>query len=172
VVFGDGHVGEGDTTALALAAVRAGNDDVEASFALGGRGRSAPGEALYGEIREATGAPGDAFLAESMVPVVSAANPQQNWRADDVAGLWESPVVGSRGTTVGDALAAMLEPGEEFVRQLESLGEGLAGAHGVFAVPVLGSWLGEKCCQAYREGFVQPLARDPRRVVLALTEAG
>ena len=173
VVFGDGHVGEGETTALALAAVRAGNDDVEAAFALGrrGDGRSAPGEALYAEVRAATGAEGDAFRAETLVPRVAADNPGQNWRADDVAGLWEAPIVGSRGTTVGDALVAMLDPGEEFVRQLESLGEGLAGAHGVFAVPVLGPWLAGKCCQAYREGFVQPLARDPRPVVLALTEA-
>lgn len=171
-VFGDGHVGEGDTTALALAAVRAGNDDVEAAFAMGGRGRGAPGEALHAEVREASGVDGDAFRAETIVPRVSAANAGQNWRADDVAGLWESPIVGSAGTTVGEALAAMLEPGEEFVRQLEALGEGLAGAHGMFAVPVVGSWLAGKCCQAYREGFVQPLARDPRPVVLALTQSG
>jgi hypothetical protein len=99
---------------------------------------------------------------------VSAANPPQNWRAPDVQSLWASPVVGSGGTTVGDALAAMLEPHEEFIRQLEALGEGLAGTHGVFAAPVLGPWLTSKCCQAYRDGFVQPLARDPRPVVLAL----
>lgn len=167
-VFGDGHIDEGDTTALALAAVRAGNDDVEAAFELGRSGRSLAGENLYAAVRDARGAEGDAFRAEAMVPRVSAANAPQNWRAPDVQSLWASPVVGSGSTTVGDALAAMLEPQEEFIRQLEALGEGLAGTHGVFAAPVVGRWLTRKCCQAYRDGFVQPLARDPRPVVLAL----
>ncbi|MCA1692314.1 MAG: hypothetical protein LC733_08995 [Actinobacteria bacterium] len=72
--------------------------------------------------------------------------------------LWESPMVGASGTTVGDALVAMLEPGEQFIRQVEALGQGLAGGGGVFSVPILGSWLGQKCCQAYHEGFVEPLA--------------
>lgn len=168
VVFGDGHVGEGDTEALALAAVRAGTDDVEAAYALGRAGRSSPGEPLFAEVREATGAAGSDFRAETMVPRVSASNPAQNWRAGDVETLWESPMVGAGGTTVGEALVDMLAPDEEFVRQLEALGEGLAGARGLFAAPVVGRWLSGKCCQAYLTGFVQPLARDPRPVVLAL----
>jgi hypothetical protein len=62
---------------------------------------------------------------------------------------------------VGEALVAMLEPDGQFIRQLEGLGQGLAGEHGVFAVPILGGWLSEKCCQAYHDGFLQPLANDP-----------
>ena len=171
VVFGDGHVGEGATRALALAAVRAGNDDVEVAFGLGRSGVSLSGVALYARVREATGAAGDAFVAEERVPRLSPDNPGQNWRASDVETLWESPMVGATGTTVGAALVAMLEPGEQFIRQVEALGEGLAGGHGVFAVPVLGGWLSNKCCQAYHGGFVEPLAHDPKRALLALVDS-
>ena len=167
-VYGDGHVDEGVTRELALAAVRAGNDDVVVASDLGASGRSLRGEALYEAVREATGAVGEAFLAESRVPRVSADNPSQNWHAGDVETLWDSPVVGATGRTVGQAIVEMLEPEGQFIRQLEGLGQGLAGAHGVFAVPVLGTWLSGKCCQAYHGGFVEPLAHDPRDVILAV----
>ena len=168
VVYGDGHVGEGVTRELALAAVRAGNDDVEAAFGLGSSGRSLRGEALYEAVREATRAAGEAFLPETMVPRLSADNPSQNWHAGDVETLWDSPLVGATGRTVGQAIVEMLEPDGQFVRQLDGLGQGLAGARGVFAVPVLGTWLSGRCCQAYHGGFVEPLARDPRAVILAV----
>ncbi len=111
-------------------------------------------------------------MAETMIPRLSTENPRQNWQADDVETLWESPIVGSSGTTVGEALIAMLEPGEQFIRQLEALGQGLAGSQGLFAVPVLGSWLSQKCCHAYHRGFVEPLAADPGTVVMALVAHG
>ena len=166
VVFGDGHIDEGATTELALAAARAGNDDIEVAFALGASGRGGRGEALYAAVREATGASGDAFPAEARIPRASAANPTQNWKTTDVDSLWESPIVGTRGTTVGEALVAMLDPGEQFIRQLEGLGQGLSGARGLFALPLLGGWLAGKCCQAYHDGFVAPLASDPQSVLL------
>jgi hypothetical protein len=171
VVFGDGHVNEGATTELALAAVRAGNDDVEVAFQLGASGGTARGEALYAAVREATGASGEAFGTETKIPQVSTANPGQNWQAPDVESLWVSPMVGTGGTTVGEALVAMLDPAEQFIRQLDGLGQGLAGEHGVFAVPILGAWLGQKCCQAYHDGFVEPLARDPQPVLLAVVHS-
>ncbi|MDQ3979534.1 MAG: hypothetical protein M3314_08290, partial [Actinomycetota bacterium] len=171
VVFGDGHVSEGVTMDLALGAVRAGIDDVEVAFELGVAGRKLSAEALYARVREATGAGVDAFLPEERVPRLSGENPGQNWWARDVESLWESPMVGGTGTTVGEALVAMLAPGEQFIRQVESLGEGLAGGHGVFGVPVLGNWLTKKCCQAYHDGFVQPLAQDPERVLLGLVHS-
>jgi hypothetical protein len=167
VIFGDGHIDEGATTQLALAAVRAGNDDVEVAFELGASGRGASGEALYTAVRDATGV-GDAFGPETKIPRPSAANPAQNWQAKDVESLWDSPMVGARGTTVGEALVAMLDPSEQFIRQLDGLGQGLAGTHGVFALPFLGSWLAQKCCRAYHDGFVEPLARDPQPVLLAV----
>ena len=67
-LFGDGFLDQGATRQLALAAVRAGVDDVEVAFALGGSGRAPGGEALYQAVRERTGAAGDAFRAETAVP--------------------------------------------------------------------------------------------------------
>lgn len=171
VVFGDGHLDEGVTRDLALVGVRGGNNDVEVAFGLGASGSRLSGGALYERVREATGAAGDAFLAEEKVPRVSPDNPGENWRASDVETLWESPMVGATGATVGSALIAMLEPGEQFIRQVEALGEGLAGGHGVFAVPVLGSWLSATCCQAYHGGFVEPLSHDPHGALLALVRS-
>jgi hypothetical protein len=170
VIFGDGHVDKGVTTDLALAGVRAGIDDVEVAFGLGASGSALSGEGLYKTVREATGTGGEAFLAETRIPRLSPANPGQNWEANDAETLWESPMVGSTGTTVGEVLVAMLEPGGLFMRQLDSLGQGLSGEHGVFALPVLGGWLSEKCRQAFHDGFIESLAHDPQRVILALVQ--
>ena len=167
-LFGDGHVDEGVTKDLALAAVQAGIDDIEVAFGVGRSGSRLTGPALYGTVREATGSVGRWFAAETRVARVSPDNPSQNWRAPDVETLWDSPIVGAAGPTVGDALTTMLEPGGEFIRQLEGLGRGLSGDAGVFGLPFVGAWLGDRCCHAYHQGFVQPLARDPKRAILAL----
>lgn len=172
VIFGDGRVEDGVTKELALAAARAGIDDLEAAFAMGRTGRVHLGRPLYEAVRQATGASSGKFHAEMRIPRPSDTSPPQNWRANDVEDLWASPIVGTTGTTVGQALVAMLEPGGQFIRQLDGLGQGLAGAHGVFAVPLLGGWLSDKCAQAYRLGFVEPLAEDPQPVLLDLVEAG
>ena len=163
VVFGDGHVDEGMTRDLALAAVQAGVDDIEVAFALGRTGRAAPGPSLYQALRRETGAPGHVFRAETLVPRLSETNPPQNWMAPDVETLWESPMAGSTGPTVGDAVVDMLRPDGEFIRQLEGLGEGLAGSHGILAAPVIGPWLLGHCCHAYHRGFVEPLPVTPDR---------
>lgn len=168
MVFGDGQIDEGVTKDLALAGVRAGNNDVEVAFEFGTSGVQLSGRALYAKVRQETGADGDTFVAEVTVPRPSTDNPGQNWQAPDVETLWESPVVGSSGTTVGEALVEMLEPGGQFIRQVDGLGQGLSGGHGVFAVPLLGAWLSERCCHAYHAGFVEPLAHDPKPVLLAL----
>lgn len=169
MVFGDGYIDEGATREMALAGVRAGNDDIEVAFTLGASGSHLGGEALYAWVREATGADGYRFVAETLAPVPSAANPEQNWQAADVENLWASPMVGHRGTTVGEALAAMLEPGGQFIRQLDGLGRGLAGDHGILSVPVLGPWLSSRCCLAFHGGFVEPLAAHPQGVIMDLT---
>jgi hypothetical protein len=168
-IFGDGHIDEGVTTELALAGVRAGNDDVEVAFSLGASGRTLGGDHLYEAVRRETRIDGAAFVAETRIPRLSAANPPQNWQAPDAETLWESPLLGATGTTVGDALAAMLEPDGQFIRQLDALGQGLAGSHGPFGVPVLGPWLSQRCCQAFHDGFVEPLAHFPEPVLLGLT---
>lgn len=172
VVFGDGHVHEGQTRELALRAMRAGIDDVEAAFALGAAGRRLDGEALHRAVRAATGAPEDAFLAETKIPRASPSNAAQNWRAPDIETLWDVPMLGSTGITVGEALVDMLQPGGIFIRQLDNLGQGLVDPHGLLAVPLLGGWLSREGARAYHDGFVEPLALDPEQTILAVVHDG
>lgn len=80
-------------------------------------------------------------------------------------------MVGTAGPTVGEAIVDMLDPDGQFIRQLEALGNGLAGSHGLLAMPILGGWLSGHCCRAYHDGFVEPLGRDPQPVLLALVQA-
>jgi hypothetical protein len=171
VVYGDGHVHEGVTRQLALAAVRAGIDDVEAAFGLGASSGRLTGEALYHAVRALTGAPDARFVAETRIPAPSQANPPQNWRAADIETLWDTPIVGGAGPTVGEALADMMQPDGLFIRQLDCLGQGLVEAYGLLAAPVVGTWLARKGCQAYHRGFVDTLAAQPRRTIVALAHA-
>jgi predicted kinase len=167
MVFGDGCLDRGLTRELAVAAVRAGGADVEAAFDLGRRRRTVTGSALYGAVREATGAPSDAFVAESKVPTPSPENPPQNWWATDLDELWGSPIVGSTGTTVGEAVEEALQPGEELPRRLECLGRGIDESLAVPPVPGLRRWLARKACQAYRRGFIANLGANPKETVSA-----
>jgi hypothetical protein len=171
VVFGDGHVHQGVTRKLALAAVRAGIDDVEVAFELGAAGARVTGEPLYRTVRAVTGAPGDRFVAETRIPRPSVANAPQNWRATDIETLWDTPIVGSTPTTVGEALADMLDPDGYFIRQLDCLGQGLVEAYGLLALPIVGDWLAHKGCQAYHRGFVDALAAQPKPVILSVIHA-
>ncbi|MDP9421097.1 MAG: hypothetical protein M3P53_13310 [Actinomycetota bacterium] len=166
-LFGDGCLDQGVTRELALAAVLAGVDDVEVALGLGASGKSLSGEGLYRAVREATGAPTDRFVAETTIPTVSPENPPQNWQAPDVEALWESPIVGSTGTTVGKAVAEALELGEELPRRLDCLGHAITDFVGLPAIPGLRQWVGRKACQAYRRGFMESLAADPKGAVLA-----
>lgn len=170
-VFGDGYVDQGVTRTLALAAVRAGIDDIEAAFKLGTKGSRLTGEQLYRAVRAATGAPQDAFLAETKIPRPAVVNPPQNWRATDIETLWDTPIVGSTGTTVGQALTEMMHPNGYFIRQLDRLGQGLVDAHGLLAVPILGDWLAHKGRDAYHRGFVEPLAAQPRQAIFSVVHA-
>ena len=112
VVFGDGCLHQGCTRELALSACRAGIDDVEVAFEFGAAGRDLSEEPLYTAVREATGAEGDAFVAEARLRRPSADNPPQNWQAADVETLWELPIVGSKGPTVGQAVSQALRDGD------------------------------------------------------------
>jgi hypothetical protein len=137
-IFGDGCLDQGVTRHLALAAVWAGVDDVEVAFGLGASGKTTVGEGLYRAVREATGAPPDRFLAETKIPRISPDNPPQNWQAADVEALWDAPIVGSTGTTVGEAVAEALEVGQELRRRLESLGHRIVDLAGLPPIPGLG----------------------------------
>ena len=176
MVFGDGCLEQGLTRELAIRAVRAGVDDVEVAFDLGAgrlpspqreRGVAAGGPPLYRAVRAATGAPDDAFLAETKVPRPSPDNPAQNWQAADIDELWSTPIVGVRSTTVGAAVNEALEAGQELPRRLESLGRGMADSLGLPPVPGLRRWMGRKASEAYHRGFLDNLAADPRAAVSA-----
>jgi hypothetical protein len=166
-LYGDGCLQEGVTARLALAAVRAGVDDVEVAFALGARGDGTGAARLYDAVRARTGAKDGVFRAEACMPRPSPANPPQNWQAPDFESLWDSPIVGSSGTTVGRAVAGALEKGQELTRRLEQLGHGIAGSVDVPPVPGLRRWVGLRAGQAYQRGFVDALAADPRSAVSA-----
>jgi hypothetical protein len=167
MVFGDGCLDQGLTRELAVRAVRAGVADVEVAFALGARGTGSSGPALYRAVRDATGGPDDAFVAEAMIPRPSPGNPPQNWRGTDIDTLWSSPIVGSSGTTVGTAVAEALEAGQELPRRLACLSQGIGDSLGLPPVPGLRRWMGRKACQAYHRGFLENLAADPKGAVSA-----
>ncbi|MGH2944247.1 MAG: hypothetical protein ACRDLN_15895, partial [Solirubrobacteraceae bacterium] len=171
VVFGDGHVAQGATRTLAIAAARAGIDDIEVAFELGAAGAGITGEPLYRSVRAATHAPGDRFVAEARIPRPAPVNAPQNWRAPDIETLWDTPIVGATGTTVGQALTEMMEPDGYFIRQLDRLGQGLAEADGLLAVPLIGGWLVRRGREAYHRGFVSALAAQPEQVILSTLRA-
>ncbi|MGH3768289.1 MAG: hypothetical protein ACRDTX_24585 [Pseudonocardiaceae bacterium] len=168
VLFGDGLLEEGVGKERAVAAVRAGLNDVEVAYRLGVSGSRLRGAALYRAVRSATGAPHDTFVPETWIPTPSVDNPPQNWRATDAEALWNSPVVGHTGTTVGMAVEETLRLGAEVSRRLDCLGPGAFELPGLLIGPPLRQWAARKACQAYHRGFIEGLAHDPRAVVLAI----
>ncbi|MDQ2896816.1 MAG: hypothetical protein M3Y09_14405 [Actinomycetota bacterium] len=168
IVFGDGQIHQGATRELALAAVRAGINDIEVAIELGASGSRLSGDPLYRAVRAATGAPETSFLAEMKIPWPSPANAPQNWRATDLETLWTTTMVGTTGATVGEALTEMMRPDGYFIRQLDRLGQGLAEPHGLLAMPVFGDWLSDQGRHAYHHGFINPLTAHPKQVILAV----
>ena len=170
ILFGDGLLEDGVGKKLAVAAVRAGIDDIEVAYQLGASGSRLHGEALYQAVRTATGAPHDTFGPETRIPTLSADNLPQNWRATDAEELWNSPIVGTTGTTVGMAVEETLHVGGEVFRRLDRLGSGDFDVPGPLGMPALRRWVTHKGSQAYHHGFIQGLAHDPKAAVLAIVE--
>ncbi len=170
MLFGDGHLDQGVSRKLAVAAVRAGNDDVEIAYALGKAGMTSIGEPLYAAVRDATGAGPDAFAAETWLPRLSSDNRPLNWRAADVDELWTTPIAGTTGPSVGEAVAEVLDEDGEVFRRLDCLGQGIVEAFAVVNLPVVKAWLGRKACHAYHQGFLRGLSRDPRAAVAAVVQ--
>ncbi|MDQ3978349.1 MAG: hypothetical protein M3314_02190 [Actinomycetota bacterium] len=71
---------------------------------------------------------------------------------------------------MGQAVAEVLEPGGEVSRRLDCLGQGVVEAFDVVDLPILRGWLGRKACQAYHQGFIEGLARDPKGAIVAVVE--
>lgn len=168
VLFGDGCLDRGVTKDRAQSACRVGADDIAVAHGLGSTGRHLSGEALFAAVRQARRTDGEAFGAESRIPWPSDENPPQNWQAPDLDSLRESPIVGSTGPTVGEAVSRVLEEGEELPSRLERLGQGIAGTLDVPPVPGLREWLSGKASQADRQGFLYHLVSDPRACVLEI----
>ena len=173
-LYGDGLLERGVGCKLVVPAVRAGIDDIEVAYRLGASGSQLRGAALYEAVRSATGAPGTAFVPETLIPIPSADNPPQNWWAPDLDTLWDCPIVGTTGTTVGMAVEQTLRPGTEVFRRLDGLGPGVFEVPGLRPVPALRRWVARKAGQAYHHGFIRHLAEDPKAVTLAIVghEAG
>ncbi|MGB9279106.1 MAG: hypothetical protein WCB57_03310 [Pseudonocardiaceae bacterium] len=170
VLFGDGLLEQGVGKDLVVAAVRTGIDDIEVAYRLGASGSRLQGKALYRAVRSATGAPDDAFRPETRIPILSAGNPPQNWRATDAEALWSSPVVGTTGTTVGLAVEETLHLGAEVSRRLDRLGPGVFEVPGLLKMPALRRWAARQARQAYFQGFIQGLAQNPRATVFAIVD--
>ncbi|MGH3975923.1 MAG: hypothetical protein ACRDS9_21720 [Pseudonocardiaceae bacterium] len=156
-LFGDDLLEQGVGKKLAVAAVRAGINDVEVAYHLGASGSRLNGENLYQAVRSATGAPHDAFRPETLIPTLSADNPPQNWQATDAEELWSSPIVGTTGTTVGMAVEQTLHVGGEVFNRLDRLGPGVFEVPSLLGVPALRRWVARKASQAYHHGFIQGL---------------
>ena len=173
ILFGDGLLEQGVGRKLVVAAARAGIDDIEVAYRLGASGSRLDGAALYQAVRSATGAVGAAFVPETLIPIPSAENPPQNWWAPDIETLWDCPIVGSKGTTVGMAVEQTLRPGTEVFRRLDGLGPGVFEVPALSPLPPLRRWVARKAGQAYHDGFIRGLAQDPKAVTLAIvgTEA-
>jgi hypothetical protein len=170
ILFGDGHLEQGVGKKLAVAAARAGIDDVEVAYRFGMSGSRLSGEALYRAVRSATGAPNDAFGPETRIPIPSADNPAQNWRVKDAETLWTSPIVGTTGTTVGMAVEETLRAGDEVFHRLDRLGSGVFEMPGLLGIPPLRQWVARKGSQAYHHGFIQGLVHDSKAAVLAIVD--
>jgi hypothetical protein len=167
-LYGDGLLERGVGRKLVISAVRAGIDDIEVAYRLGASGSQLRGAALYQAVRSATGAPDATFLPETWIPRPSADNPPQNWWAPDIETLWDLPIVGITGPTVGMAVEQTLHPGTEVFRRLDGLGPGVFEVPALRPVPALQRWVARKAGQAYHEGFIRGLARDPKATTLAI----
>jgi hypothetical protein len=170
VLFGDGHLDQGVGKQLAVAAARAGIDDIEVAYQLGVSGSRLCGQALYHAVRSVTGAPHDTFRAETLIPTPSADNPPQNWQTPDIETLWNSPIVGTTGATVGMAVEHTLQKGGEVFGRLDRLGPGVLELPGLLGMPVLRRWAARKASHAYHHGFIRHLSQDPKATVLAVVD--
>jgi hypothetical protein len=155
---------------LAVTAARAGINDIEIAYRLGASDSRLHGKTLYQAIRTATGAPHDAFTPETLIPTPSPDNPPQNWRATNAEELWNSPIVGTTGTTIGMAVEETLQVGGEVFRRLDRLGTGVFEMPGLLDVSPLRRWAARKGSQAYHHGFIQNLAHNPKATLLTIVD--
>lgn len=170
VVFGDSHLDDSNpsniTRAIAQDAIIAGNQDVNEAFTLGGSMPGLTEAAVFENVRTSTRAPANRYNAEMRIPDLDPSNPVQNWRASDFETLWTQHMVGTSGPTVGDQIRAAMLPGGEIRSQLNNLQSSFPAVEHVVKRGVPLGDLHPR--RAYLEGFVQPLASDPRAGILSV----
>lgn len=166
-VYGDSNLDAPDpqnlTRTIAEDAIRAGNNDVRVAFAFGSTtgGLAVAGAAVFLYVRMATHATPDRYVPETMIPEIDPSNPAQNWRAADFETLWGMHMLGASGPTVGDQITAAMRPGNDIRDQLDEIADSFP--------PVDPRWSGDlHPRRAYREGFVDPLVRNPRAGMLSI----
>jgi phage gpG-like protein len=164
-IFGDKSLSNPDpqnvTLKLAIEGVKAGNQDVQEAFRLGQTTPGLKDEDVFKQVRSTTGAPADSYVPETKVPLPAASNPAQNWMAPSFEVLWGLPIVTGSSATVGAQISAAMKPKAEIRQQLDDL---------ALRFPVTDShFTGDlHPRRAYVDGFVAPLAADPRKGILSI----
>ncbi len=154
-VMGDAHL-DAETENLAVAAIRAGNKDIEEAFNLGAQTKAPMADAdLWAKVRPLNGGTKDKYAAELQMPNPDKKEPPQNWKAPNIETLWDKPMLGSKGVTVGATISAAVGTGA-MATQLTDLAA---------KFPVDGP-LGVKPRSGYLTGFVGKLQQDPKAGVL------
>ena len=155
-VVGDAHLHQSrETQNKAVAAIKAGNEDVTTAHKIGQASTSTlPDAELFAQVRQNHG--GDEFLyaPELLIPTPDTDEPTQNWKAADINALWDQPFLGNTKPTVGDEITARVQGGA-IANQLNSLGDSFpeneSGLHPRYA---------------YKFGFVYQLQLDPKKGLL------
>lgn len=163
-IYGDDHLDDKNpqniTRQLAQQAIQAGNTDVQEAFNLGQGGQAGLSQAALGQaVRQANAVSGSSYRSETLIPKPDATNPPQNWQAASFEELWSKPVAGSSGATVGQKIIELLQPGAEMRKTLDDLATKFPKTQYAGALTPQ---------SAYLEGFVEPLARDPKTGVLGI----
>jgi hypothetical protein len=153
-VMGDAHL-DAHTEKLAVAAIQAGNKDILKAYTLGQQRPSPPPDAkLFSEVRMQTGGSGSKYAPELMAPTPAKSEPPQNWKAADIMALWDQPLLGKAGPTVGQTISARVQGGSISV-QLRALAD---------KFPISQTGLHPRA--AYLKGFVDKLVANPKAGIL------
>jgi hypothetical protein len=165
-VYGDDNLDNPDprnqTRALAQGAIRDGNADVQAAFRLGqsAGGQPLPDEQLFTQVRAASKT-GTRYLAETRMPAPAATEAPQNWQAGSLEELWNKPVTGTGGPTVGVKIVEALQPGHEIRATLDELANRFPETESRGTGNL-------QPRRAYRDGFLNPLLTNPQGGLLGI----
>jgi hypothetical protein len=153
-VFGDAHL-DTATENLAVAAIKAGNRDINKAYTLGTQmGLPVSDVDLFGQVQLQTGGTGGQFVPETLMPKPDASEPPQNWKAADINALWDQKLLGNKGDSVGDAITKTVRTG--------AIADNLKGLAEKFPEKKL--VLHPR--KAYLKGFVAKIQHDPKAGVL------